>query len=109
MGPADANGGSGAIYVADRAGGVSAYTLAGDYLWRVDGPGGRRASSGPIVGPDGVVYFSAVDHVVAVYPAGVLKWMSYRLLGSGEATPRLHPDGQVLFVQDSALDVETGR
>ena len=66
LGPADANGGSGAIYVSDRAGGVSAYTLGGDYLWRVDGPSGRRASSGPIVGPDGVVYFSAVDRVEAV-------------------------------------------
>lgn len=109
LGPADANGGLGAIYVSDRAGGVSAYTLEGDYLWRVDGSSGRRASSGPIVGPDGVVYFSAVDRVEAVNPDGSHKWMSNRLPGSGEATPRLHPNGQVLFVQDAALDVETGK
>ena len=42
-------------------------------------------------------------------PDGSHKWTSNRLPGSGEATPRLHPDGQVLFVQDAVLDVKTGK
>lgn len=109
LGPAESNGGAGALYVTDRAGGLSAYTLAGDYLWRMGGPSGRRASSGPVVGPDGVIYFSAVDRVEAANPDGVHRWTSHRLPGSGEATPHLNPDGQVLFVQDAVLDVETGR
>jgi hypothetical protein len=109
LGPADANGGLGVIYIADLPGGVSAYTLDGGYLWRAAGAGGRRASSGPVVGPDGVIYYAAVDRVEAVNPDGTSKWTSGRLPGSGDATPRLHPNGRVLFVADSAIDAATGK
>ena len=61
------------IYVTDKPGGVSAYTLDGGYLWRAPGGGGRRASSGPIVGPDGTIYYSAVDRVEAVNPDGTIQ------------------------------------
>ena len=109
LGPADANAGQGVIYVTDEPGGVSAYTLDGGYLWRTGSQGKRRASSGPIVGPDGVVYYSSVDRVEAVNPDGTPKWTSGRLPGSGDATPRLHPDGRVLFEVDSAIDTATGK
>lgn len=109
LGPADANGGLGVIYVTDLPGGVSAYTLDGGYLWREASAGNRRASSGPVVAPDGTVYYSSVDRVEAVNPDGTSKWTSNRLPGSGDATPRLHPNGQVLFEVDTAIDAATGK
>jgi peptide/nickel transport system permease protein len=109
LGPADANGGLGVIYVTDRPGGVSAYTLEGGFLWRAASAGERRASSGPIIGPDGTVYYSSVDRVEAVNPDGTSRWTSGRLASSGDATPRLHPNGKVLFEVDSAIDVATGK
>jgi hypothetical protein len=109
LGPADANGGLGVIYVTDLPGGVSAYTLDGGYLWRAASAGKRRGSSGPTIGADGVVYYSAVDRVEAVNPDGTSKWTSGRLPGSGDATPRLHPDGKVVFVADAVIDTKTGK
>lgn len=109
LGLADANGGLGAIYVTDLPGGVSAYTLEGGYLWRAASASGRRASSGPVVGPDGTIYYGTVDRVEAVNPDGTSKWTSGRLSGSGDATPRLHPNGKVLFEVDAAIDAKTGR
>jgi hypothetical protein len=109
LGPAEANGGLGAIYIADQPGGVSAYTLDGGYLWRAASGNGRRASSGPVVGPDGVIYYSAVDRLQAVNPDGTVKWSSAKLPGTGDASPRLDKAGKVVTVQDAVIDTETGR
>jgi ABC-type dipeptide/oligopeptide/nickel transport system permease subunit len=109
LGPADANGGLGAIYIADQAGGVSAYTLEGGYLWRAESGNKRRASSGPVVGPDGVIYYSAVDRLQAVNRDGTVKWSSAKLPGTGDVTPRLDQDGRIITVQDAVLDTETGK
>jgi peptide/nickel transport system permease protein len=109
LGPAAANGGLGAIYVTDQPGGVSAYTFDGGYLWRAASASKRRASSGPVVGPDGTIYYSAVDRVEAVNPDGTPKWTSGRFVGSGDLAPRLHPDGTVLFEVDNAIDAATGK
>lgn len=109
LGPTDANGGLGAIYITDQPGGVSAYTLDGGYLWRAESGNGRRASSGPVVGPDGVIYYSAVDRLQAVNPDGTVKWSSAKLPGTGDVTPRLDKDGKVVTVQDAVIDTETGK
>jgi peptide/nickel transport system permease protein len=109
LGPADANGGLGALYVTDRPGGVSAYTLDGGYLWRAASGNDRRASSGPVVGLDGVIYYTAVDRLQAVNPNGTVKWSSAKLPGTGDATPRLDAEGKIVTVQDAVFDVETGQ
>ena len=57
-----------ALYVTDKAGGLSAFTLDGEFLWRVKTKTGRRASSGPVVGGDGTIYYTVVDRVEAVSP-----------------------------------------
>jgi peptide/nickel transport system permease protein len=109
LGPAEANAGLGGIYITDQAGGVSAYTLDGGYLWRVSSENKRRASSGPVVGPDGTIYYTAVDRLQAVNRDGTTKWTSAKLPGTGDATPRLDLEGAVVTVQDAVFDTETGQ
>ena len=73
-----------ALYVTDKAGGLSAYTLKGEFLWRAKTKTGRRASSGPVVGDDGTIYYTVVDRVEAVSPGGKPVWTSAKLPGQGE-------------------------
>ncbi len=97
-----------ALYVADKAGGLSAFTLDGDFLWRFKTKTGRRASSGPVVGGDGTIYYTVVDRVEAVSPDGSSLWTSARLPGQGEGAPRLDPGGNWLYVHDVALNLADG-
>jgi outer membrane protein assembly factor BamB len=97
-----------ALYVTDKAGGLSAFTLDGDFLWRFKTKTGRRASSGPVVGGDGTIYYTVVDRIEAVSPAGESVWTSARLPGQGESVPRLDPAGDWLYVHDVALNLADG-
>jgi outer membrane protein assembly factor BamB len=97
------------VYVTDQAGGLMAFDTDGRSLWRFQTQTKRRASSSPVVGPSGTIYYTVVDRVEAVSPAGTSVWTSARLPGSGEAAPRLDIGETFLFVQDAALDIETGQ
>jgi peptide/nickel transport system permease protein len=96
------------LYVTDGAGGLSAFSLTGEQLWRVRSATGRRASSGPVVAQDGTVYYTVVTRVDAVAPDGTSVWTSDPLPGQGEVTPRLDVEGRWLFVMDAVLDRQTG-
>jgi ABC-type dipeptide/oligopeptide/nickel transport system permease subunit len=111
LGPAAADDGesAGVLYVTDRAGGLSAFTTEGELLWRRRSETGRRASSGPVVSRDGTIYYTVVNRVEAVSPAGEPVWTSDLLPGQGETMPRLDPDEKWVFVQDAVLDRATGR
>ena len=65
-----------ALYVTDKAGGLSAFTLDGEFLWRTKTKTGRHASSGAVVGGDGTIYYTVVDRVEAVSPGGQPLWTS---------------------------------
>lgn len=110
LGPpaADQPDSAGTLYVTDRAGGLSAFTAEGELLWRRRSGTGRRASSGPVVSRDGTIYYTVVNRVEAVSPAGESIWTSDLLPGQGEAMPRLDPTEQWVFVQDAVLDRQTG-
>ncbi len=97
------------LYVTDGAGGLSAFSLTGEQLWRVRSTTGRRASSGPVVAQDGTVYYTVVTRVEAVAPDGQAVWTSDVLPGQGEVGPRLDVDERWLFVMDAVLDRQTGR
>lgn len=101
--------GQSAVYITDQAGGLLAFDLDGVFLWRFQTATGRRASSAPVVGLSGTIYYTVVDRVEAVTPGGVSLWTSPRLPGSGEAAPRLDTAETRLFVQDAVLDVKTGK
>ena len=97
-----------ALYVTDKAGGLSAFTLDGEFLWRIKTKTGRRASSGPVVGGDGTIYYTVVDRVEAVSPGGQPRWTSAKLPGQGERAPWLDPDGKWLYVHDVAVNLADG-
>jgi outer membrane protein assembly factor BamB len=97
-----------ALYVTDKAGGLSAFTPDGDFLWRAKTKTGRRASSGPVVGGDGTIYYTVVDRVEAVSPDGQPVWTSAKLPGQGESASRLDPAGKWLYVQDAAVNLADG-
>ena len=96
------------LYVTDKAGGLAAFTPGGELLWRFRTQTGRRASSGPVVGADGTVYYTVVDRVEAVTPEGKSVWTSQRLPGHGETAPRLDPAGNWLYVQDVVVKMADG-
>lgn len=109
LGPPSRPQDSGTLYVADRAGGLSAYSLEGEFIWRIQSTTNRRASSGPVVATDGTIYYTVVDRVEAVSPQGTSLWTSVRLPGQGEITPRLALEQDWLFVRDAVLERADGR
>jgi len=106
---APALGSDGILYVVDDAPGLSAVAADGKVLWRYTPvAGGRRASSGPIVGDDGTIYFSRVDRVQAVNPDGSERWLSDPVEGLWEEPPRLSPTYDLLFLGLGALSTQDG-
>src|SRR5690606_13130096 len=99
----------GTLYVVDDAPGMSAVAADGAMLWRyTPAAEGRRATSGPIVGADGTVYFSRVDRVQAVNPDGSERWLSAPVEGLWEETPRLSPTYDLIFLGLGALSTQDG-
>ena len=92
----------GTIYVVDAGSGLSAIAPDGQVQWRFQREG-RRATSGPIVGADGVIYFSRVDRVQAINPDSGERWLSTPVDGLWEEPPRLSPTYDLVFFGAAAL------
>jgi len=102
----------GVIYINDVMGGLSAYSPDGNLLWvhSVDALG--KAKHGPIVAPQGTIYYlledARGDTLFALLPNGQLLWSTQpgtRNIASGL---RLTPDGQQLFVKNSVISTQDG-
>lgn len=104
---APALGPDGAIYVVDHERGLSALERNGSLRWRFVGQG-RRPSSGPIVGSDGVIYYSIVDRIQAVNPDGRERWVSDDVEAVVEEPPRLSPNEALIFLRDGAFATDDG-
>lgn len=99
----------GTVYVADRGGGLSAFSTGGELRWRFQSTYRPEATSGPVVGPDGTIFYTLVDGVQAVSPAGTGLWVgSNRDLPYEEMLPRLSPDAALVFLKDSAFSTVDG-
>ncbi len=99
----------GTVYVADRRAGLSAVSPAGEPLWRFQSDYRAEATSGPIVGPDGTIYYAVIDAVQAVGPEGQGRWLGRDpSLPYSEILPRLSPDGQLIFLKSSAFSTADG-
>lgn len=105
---APALGADGTLYVVDAEAGLSALAPDGTTLWRFSSQG-RRGTSGPIVGPDGTIYYTRVDRVQAVNRDGSERWISPGVEGSTvELPPRLSPDGNLIFLSNSVFLADSG-
>ncbi len=102
-------GAAGMLYVVDEGPGLSALAPDGSTAWRFASEG-RRATSGPIVGPDGTIYFTRVDRVQAIAPEGSERWTSPGVEGSTvEAPPRLSPDANYVFLGNNIFLAASGQ
>ena len=99
----------GTVYVADEEGGLSAFTSDGKLLWRFHFEGTKSSITGPIVGPDGTIYYNTGSKVRAVSPQGDQLWQAqaypYELRFS---SLRLDPTGELLFWEDLAFNLQDG-
>ena len=98
----------GTIYVAGKTGTLFAVSSAGRLQWQVQSRAGREATAGPIVGQDGTVYYTLVDRIQAVSPAGQLVWLSSATDAYIEVPPRVSPANDLVFLKDGAFDRRDG-
>ncbi len=97
------------IFVSDIEGHVTAFDAQGNRLWRVEASATRQATSGPIVGSNGMIYLTLIDAVAGISPDGVLIWRRTATDLYVESPPRLSADESLVFLKDAALDAVTGK
>ena len=101
-------GPGGEIYVTDVKGGLSAFGDDGMKLWRFQPQAGREATSGPIVSSDGTIYYTRLDSIQAVSPAGEPLWLAFAHSGYLDKPPVLSAGESYLFLDESALVSSNG-
>ncbi len=98
----------GTIYVADREGGVSSFTPTGEQRWRLELERKGVSAAGPIVAPDGTVYYPVGNRVIAVSPAGALLWEAQVPYEYRQSVLQLSPDGGLVFFEEVAVRTADG-
>lgn len=101
-------GPEGNVYVSDREGGLTAWDAAGNQLWRVQSEGGFAGGSGPLVHPNGTVFYKSGNTVLAVSPAGDLLWSNRSGTSRNRLPLELSPDGTLLFFAEDIFVVADG-
>jgi len=100
---------AGNVYVADEEG-LSAFTATGDPVWRFQ-PEKGIAVSGPIVAPDGTIYYGhGGGFVQAVSPDGRSLWRerARKTAFQPSSPPRLSPDGNWVFLENGVVNAADG-
>jgi ABC-type dipeptide/oligopeptide/nickel transport system permease subunit/outer membrane protein assembly factor BamB len=98
----------GRIYVTDQQGALSAFSPEGEALWRFQPESDSPATSGPIVGPEGNIFYTVNSQVQAVTAVGEPLWREVLLRGPVARAPHLDPTGTWLFLDNHAVHAETG-
>lgn len=101
-------GPGGEVYVTDARGGLSAFGADGNTLWRFQPQTGREATSSPIVASNGTIYYTRLDSIQAVSPAGEPMWLAFAHSGYLDKPPVLSAGESYLFLDDSALVSSNG-
>ncbi len=100
------------IYVVDLSGGLSAFTPAGQQLWRWLPEKVGRGYTGPIVAPDGVVYYgftrSGKIIIQAVSADGTGLWETEFPFTPNRYPPALSPSGDWLFWENFVISADDG-
>jgi hypothetical protein len=98
----------GVIYQADRSGNLSAFDPDGILRWRFEPPENTPSTVGPVVGPNGTIYYTIGTSVQAVTPDGNGLWRT-RARTFRTLTPlQLDPERGLLFFADDAFRIEDG-
>jgi peptide/nickel transport system permease protein len=101
-------GADGNIYATDTAGGLSSVTPDGTLHWYFQVEGGYGATSGPVVGESGTIYYVVIGNLRAVSPDGELLWDTTAINRRFSSAPILSPDEQFVFLRNTALNAATG-
>ena len=105
-------GPQGIIYVTDALGGLSAYSPDGNMLWTYSPGVDGRPNHGPIVAPNGTIYYLLEDHrgdtLIAVLPNGQLLWSSQPGTRAADKGLRLSPDGEQIFIKNKVVKASDG-
>ncbi len=99
---------TGRIYVTDREGSLAAVSPDGQPVWRFVPPGGGVAVSGPIVAPDGTIYYGLGNSVQAVSSDGAALWNAVVPFRYRVRPPQLDVEGNFVFWEDVAIDARSG-
>jgi ABC-type dipeptide/oligopeptide/nickel transport system permease subunit len=97
----------GDIYLADQAGGLSAVNAKGELEWQRPLERGE-ATAGPIVGPDGAIYYTIAGQVRAVSPEGKQLWLANAWPTRVSTPPHLDPGGDWVYLRGGALNAKDG-
>lgn len=102
-------GGAGHILITDEDGGLSALSPQGEIEWYFQPEKIAPATTGPIVAPDGTIYYAQGRKIRAVTKEGEDMW----LVQPGGDTPaieliQLSPEGNFLFWGEVVLDAQNG-
>jgi hypothetical protein len=102
----------GVIYICDTAGGLSAFSPDGNLLWVHTVEAFGKAKHGPIVAPQGTIYYlledARSDTLFAILPNGQLLWSSQPGTRNAATGLRLTPDGTQLFLKNLIVSTQDG-
>lgn len=101
---------AGNVYAVLITGQLMAFSAQGQVLWTFtpEPTPGLIATSGPMVGPDGTVYYTIVSDIQAVAPSGAAVWRTNAEQRRISLPPRLTPMGDLAFITRILVDVPTG-
>ncbi len=100
---------NGEVYVADSQGGLSAFSAEWDSLWYFLPDNAKKTTAGPVVAPDGTIYYVLGANVQAISPDGEGLWNVQALqAGSSNSPLKIDPGGKFLFLDDIALNADDG-
>jgi len=99
---------TGDIYQADRQGNLSAFAPDGSLRWRFEPPESIPSTVGPLVDPDGTIYYTIGSSVQAVSPDGAGLWRTRSRTFRAHTPLQFDASRQLLFYSDDVFDVTDG-
>ncbi len=103
---------TGNIYVADKSGGLYKINQGGVILWHFQSTAGNRTHSGPVIGPNDVIYYTvgtaATGFIQAVSEQGEALWNAQIHTPSFHEAPMPSKHGDYLFLKNDLFDARSG-
>lgn len=103
---------SGNIYVSDFAGGLSKINPEGQVVWHYQSEAGNFSLSGPVISPDGNIYYTAGTagkaYVQAVNSDGEGLWLTPAETSSIYFPLSASKDGKYIFLKENIFLAQTG-